>query len=211
MTSDNSTVECREPDVVEAKPRYYCVKEAVFPYVKFPGAKITLSPEMKSTGEVMAIDFDRFDAYCKSQIACGSPLPKGGNVFLSVRDEDKPQVSKLAAKLTSLGFSVYATLGTSTYLWNSGVESKAAFRISRGRPNVVDLIHKGEIDWVVNTSESDGEATGDSVQLRSCAVAAGIPVTTTLAGFAAAVAGLAEERAERSVYSLQEYHLIMRP
>ena len=210
-TSDKSTVECREPDVVEAKPRYYCVKEAVFPYVKFPGAKITLSPEMKSTGEVMAIDFDRFDAYCKSQIACGSPLPKGGNVFLSVRDEDKPLVSKLAAKLTSLGFSVYATLGTSTYLWNSGVESKAAFRISRGRPNVVDLIHKGEIDWVVNTSESDGEATGDSVQLRSCAVAAGIPVTTTLAGFAAAVAGLAEERAERSVYSLQEYHLIMHP
>ncbi len=209
--SDKSTVECREPDVVEATPRYYCVKEAVFPYVKFPGAKITLSPEMKSTGEVMAIDFDRFDAYCKSQIACGSPLPKGGNVFLSVRDEDKPLVSKLAAKLTSLGFSVYATLGTSTYLWNSGVESKAAFRISRGRPNVVDLIHKGEIDWVVNTSESDGEATGDSVQLRSCAVAAGIPVTTTLAGFAAAVAGLAEERAERSVYSLQEYHLIMRP
>ena len=211
LASDKTTVECREPDVVEAKPRYYCVKEAVFPYVKFPGAKITLSPEMKSTGEVMAIDFDRFDAYCKSQIACGSPLPKGGNVFLSVRDEDKPLVSKLAAKLTSLGFSVYATLGTSTYLWNSGVESKAAFRISRGRPNVVDLIHKGEIDWVVNTSESDGEATGDSVQLRSCAVAAGIPVTTTLAGFAAAVAGLAEERAERSVYSLQEYHLIMHP
>ena len=211
LASGKSTVECREPDVVEATPRYYCVKEAVFPYVKFPGAKITLSPEMKSTGEVMAIDFDRFDAYCKSQIACGSPLPKGGNVFLSVRDEDKPLVSKLAAKLTSLGFSVYATLGTSTYLWNSGVESKAAFRISRGRPNVVDLIHKGEIDWVVNTSESDGEATGDSVQLRSCAVAAGIPVTTTLAGFAAAVAGLAEERAERSVYSLQEYHLIMHP
>ena len=185
---------------------YYCVKEAVFPYVKFPGAKITLSPEMKSTGEVMAIDYDRFGAYCKSQIACGSPLPKGGNVFLSVRDEDKPQVSKLAAELKTLGFSIYATLGTSTYLWNSGVESKAAFRISRGRPNVVDLIHKGAIDWVVNTSESDGEATGDSVLLRSCAVAAGIPVTTTLAGFATAVAGLAEDRTEYSVYSLQEYH-----
>ena len=178
----------------------------MFPYVKFPGAKITLSPEMKSTGEVMAIDYDRFGAYCKSQIACGSPLPKGGNVFLSVRDEDKPQVSKLAAELKSLGFNIYATLGTSTYLWNSGVESKAAFRISRGRPNVIDLIHKGEIDWVVNTSESDGEATGDSVLLRSCAVAAGVPVTTTLAGFAAAVAGLAEDRTEKAVYSLQEYH-----
>ena len=196
-----STTNCQLPTT-----NYYCVKEAVFPYVKFPGAKITLSPEMKSTGEVMAIDFDRFGAYCKSQIACGSPLPKGGNVFLSVRDEDKPQVAKLAAELKSLGFNIYATLGTSTYLWNSGVESKAAFRISRGRPNVVDLIHRGEIDWVVNTSESDGEATGDSVQLRSCAVAAGVPVTTTLAGFAAAVAGLAEDRTEKAVYSLQEYH-----
>ena len=161
---------------------------------------------MKSTGEVMAIDTDRFSAYCKSQVACGSPLPKSGSVFLSVRDEDKPQVSELAAKLKELGFGVYATLGTSTYLWNHGIESRPAFRISRGRPNAIDLIRKGEIQWVVNTSESDGEATGDSVALRSAAVSAGIPVTTTLAGFAAAVAGLAEERSENSVYSIQEYH-----
>ena len=186
--------------------KYYCVKEAVFPYIKFPGAKITLSPEMKSTGEVMAIDPDRFGAYYKSQVACGSPLPKSGNVFLSVRDDDKPQVAGLAAKLKELGFGIYATLGTSTYLWGHGIESRAAFRISRGRPNAIDLIRKGEIKWVVNTSESDGEATGDSVALRSAAVSAGIPVTTTLAGFAAAVAGLAEERSENSVYSLQEYH-----
>ncbi len=186
--------------------KYYCVKEAVFPYVKFPGAKIVLSPEMKSTGEVMAIDPDRFGAYCKSQIACGSPLPKSGNVFLSVRDEDKPQVAELAAKLKDLGFGIYATLGTSTYLWERGIESRAAFRISRGRPNVIDLIREGEIQWVVNTSESDGEASGDSVKMRSSAVASGIPVTTTLAGFAAAVAGLAEEGSESSVYSLQEYH-----
>ena len=186
--------------------KYYCVKEAVFPYVKFPGAKITLSPEMKSTGEVMAIDPDRFGAYYKSQIACGSPLPKSGNVFLSVRDEDKPQVAELAAKLKELGFGIYATLGTSTYLWGRGIESRAAFRISRGRPNAIDLMRKGEIQWVVNTSESDGEASGDSVQLRSAAVATGVPVTTTLAGFTAAVAGLAEDCAESLVYSLQEYH-----
>ena len=186
--------------------KYYCVKEAVFPYVKFPGAKITLSPEMKSTGAVMAIDPDRFGAYYKSQIACGSPLPKSGNVFLSVRDEDKPRVAELAAKLKELGFGIYATLGTSTYLWGHGIESKAAFRISRGRPSAIDLMRKGEIQWVVNTSESDGEASGDSVQLRSAAVAVGVPVTTTLAGFAAAVAGLAEDCAESSVYSLQEYH-----
>ena len=186
---------------------HYCVKEAVFPYVKFPGAKITLSPEMKSTGEVMAIDYDRFGAYYKSQIACGSPLPKSGNVFLSVRNEDKPKVAELAAKLKSLGFGIYATLGTSSYLWNHGIESRAAFRISRGRPNAIDLMRKDEINWVVNTSESDGEASGDSVKMRSAAVAAGIPVTTTLAGFAAAVAGLSQPHDECSVYSLQEYNL----
>ena len=205
-TPDTATVGCRLSNVRNSAPRYYCVKEAVFPYVKFPGAKITLSPEMKSTGEVMAIDYDRFAAYYKSQIACGSPLPKSGNVFLSVRNEDKPQVAELAAKLRDLGFGVYATLGTSSFLWNHGIESKAAFRISRGRPNAIDLIRRGEIKWVVNTSESDGEASGDSVLMRSAAVAAGIPVTTTLAGFAAAVAGLAEDRVENSVYSLQEYH-----
>ena len=188
--------------------KYYCVKEAVFPYVKFPGAKITLSPEMKSTGEVMAIDPDRFGAYYKSQVACSSPLPKRGNVFLSVRDEDKPQVAELAAKLKELGFGIYATLGTSTYLWGHGIESRAAFRISRGRPNAIDLIRKGEIQWVVNTSESDGEASGDSVQLRSASVAAGVPVTTTLAGFAAAVGGLDDfaHYGEVSVCTLQEYH-----
>ena len=188
--------------------KYYCVKEAVFPYVKFPGAKITLSPEMKSTGEVMAIDPDRFGAYYKSQVACSSPLPKRGNVFLSVRDEDKPQVAELAAKLKELGFGIYATLGTSTYLWGRGIESRAAFRISRGRPNAIDLIRKGEIQWVVNTSESDGEASGDSVQLRSASVAAGVPVTTTLAGFAAAVGGLDDfaHYGEVSVCTLQEYH-----
>ena len=190
--------------------KYYCVKEAVFPYVKFPGAKITLSPEMKSTGEVMAIDPDRFGAYYKSQVACGSPLPKSGNVFLSVRDDDKPHVAELAAKLKELGYGICATLGTSTYLWNHGIESRAVFRISRGRPNAIDLMRKGEIQWVVNTSESDGEASGDSVKMRSSAVAAGIPVTTTLAGFAAAVAGLAETRAEDAVYSLQEYLRPMR-
>ena len=196
------------PFPIPHSPNYYCVKEAVFPYVKFPGAKITLSPEMKSTGEVMAIDPDRFGAYYKSQVACSSPLPKRGNVFLSVRDEDKPQVAELAAKLKELGFGIYATLGTSTYLWGHGIESRAAFRISRGRPNAIDLIRKGEIQWVVNTSESDGEASGDSVQLRSASVAAGVPVTTTLAGFAAAVGGLDDfaHYGEVSVCTLQEYH-----
>ena len=206
MERETSDARRRDASPVSSTPNYYCVKEAVFPYVKFPGAKIALSPEMKSTGEVMALDYDRFAAYHKSQIACGSPLPKSGNVFLSVRDEDKPQAAELAARLASLGFGLYATLGTSTYLWSRGIESKAAFRISRGRPNVLDLLRKGEINWVVNTSASEGEAQGDSRLMRSAAVAAGIPVTTTLAGFAAAVAGLALPHDECVVYSLQEYH-----
>ena len=211
MTGGKIGKEWLESAGATGKKRYYCVKEAVFPYAKFPGAKISLSPEMKSTGEVMAIDYDRFAAYHKSQIACGSPLPKSGNVFLSVRDEDKPEVARLAAKLVELGYGIYATLGTSTYLWNRGIESKAAFRISRGRPNATDLVRMSKIGWVVNTAESGGEASEDSARLRSCAVAAGIPVTTTLAGFAAAVAGLSEERGESSVYSLQEYHGALRP
>ena len=119
--------------------------------------------------------------------------------------EKTTRVYERVAKLKSLGFGIYATLGTSSYLWNHGIESRAAFRISRGRPNAIDLMRKGEINWVVNTSESDGEASGDSVKMRSAAVAAGIPVTTTLAGFAAAVAGLSQPHDECSVYSLQEY------
>ncbi|MBP5228299.1 MAG: carbamoyl-phosphate synthase large subunit [Kiritimatiellae bacterium] len=193
----------------EIMPRYTCVKEAVFPFVKFPGARITLSPEMKSTGEVMAIDFDPEAAYFKSQVAAGSPLPKRGNLFLSVRDEDKARAAELAAELERLGYGIYATCGTSTLLWERGIPSKAIFRISRGRPNAVDLIRAGEIGWVVNTSESGGEASGDSIRLRSTAVAAGVPVTTTLAGFEAAVSGLVENGAsggELAVYTLQEYH-----
>ena len=191
----------------EIIPKHFAVKDAVFPFVKFPGVDIALSPEMKSTGEVMALDTDPSSAYYKSQVAAGSPLPSKGSVFLSVKNEDKDAVVDLARKLVELGYDLYATLGTSTRLWNAGIESKASFRISRGRPNVLDLIRTRSVQWIVNTSETGGEAHGDDRKLRAAAVAAGIPVTTTLAAFTAALAGLEDSRlfGGGGCRSLQEY------
>ena len=191
---------------------YTAVKEAVFPFVKFPGVDITLSPEMKSTGEVMSLDRNPAQAYLKSQIAAGSRLPKAGNVFLSVKDEDKDEIVPLAKKLAELGFSLYATLGTSTRLYNEGIKTNALFRISRGRPNLLDLIRDGQVQWIINTSESGVEAMTDEVQMRSKAIAAGIPITTTVAGAAAALEGIRDqlEFGRFEVCSLQEYHRHLR-
>ena len=184
------------------------LQRAVFPFVKFPGADITLTPEMKSTGEVMSIDEDPAIAYFKSQVAAGSPLPKSGEVLVSLRDEDKEDGVEVVRELSRLGFGVYATCGTSTRLWEAGVESKAIFRISRGRPNALDLLRRGEVKWVVCTAGNGNEATEDSARLRSGAVAAGVPLTTTLDGFRAAVRALAEEGSigGTGVRTLQEYH-----
>ncbi len=180
----------------------------MFPFVKFPGAEVSLTPEMKSTGEVMAIDPDPEIAYFKSQTAAGSPLPKEGAVFVSLRDEDKPAGVALAKELAQMGYEIYATRGTSTGLWQAGVESKAVFRISRGRPNALDLLRQNAVRWIVNTVETGREANEDNARLRSAAIRAGVPLTTTLAGFRAAVAGLAEDGplGEIAVCTLQEYH-----
>ena len=192
----------------EVIPAYSSVKEAVFPFVKFPGAEVSLTPEMKSTGEVMSIDEDPAIAYFKSQIAAGSPLPKSGEVLVSLRDEDKEAGAEVVRELSRLGFGVYATCGTSTRLWEAGVESKAIFRISRGRPTALDILRRGEVKWVVCTAGNGNEATEDSARLRSGAVAAGVPLTTTLDGFRAAVRALAEEGSigGTGVRTLQEYH-----
>ena len=191
---------------------YYCVKEAVFPFARFPGADVALTPEMKSTGEVMAIDADPEIAYFKSQVAAGSPLPKGGDVFVSLRDEDKAGGVELARELARLGYGIYATLGTSTALWAAGIKSKAVFRISRGRPNALDLLREKAVGWIVSTAETGHEATADNARLRTAATAAGVPLTTTLAGFRAAVAGLAENGplGETAVRSLQEWHAMIK-
>lgn len=191
-----------------AEPKYFCAKEAVFPFVKFPGADITLTPEMKSTGEVMAFGRDAAMAYYKSQIAAGNPLPDGGGVVVSVRDEDKAAVTPLARELAALGYEIWATRGTSTALWRAGVESNALYKIALGSPNALDLVRRGKVRWIVNTREDGESAANDSAKIRSAAVAAGIPVTTTLAGFAEALKGLAaaKKSAGLSVRSLQEWH-----
>ena len=191
-------------------PSYFCVKEAVFPFVKFPGADITLTPEMKSTGEVMCFGRDAASAYYKSQIAAGSPLPHPGQggVVLSIRDEDKEEVVHLAKTLDELGYEIWATRGTSTMLWKAGIESNALYKIPLGSPNALDLIRLGKVKWVVNTREDGEMSAHDSLRIRSVAVAAGVPVTTTLAGFAEAIKGIASVSKEKQmpVLSLQEWH-----
>ena len=192
----------------EVKLPYTAVKEAVFPFVKFPGVDVVLSPEMKSTGEVMSLDPDRGLAYLKSQIAAGSRLPQSGNVFISVKDADKPKVVPIAKRLSDMGFKIYATLGTSTLLYNAGIKTNAVFRISKGRPNLLDLIRAGEVQWIINTTEPGAAAMVDEIQMRSQAVASGISITTTIAGATAAIEGLADklEFGRFEVCSLQEYH-----
>jgi carbamoyl-phosphate synthase large subunit len=182
----------------------------VFPFVKFPGADITLTPEMKSTGEVMCFGRDAASAYYKSQIAAGSPLPHPGQggVVLSIRDEDKEDVVHLAKTLDELGYEIWATRGTSTMLWKAGIESNALYKIPLGSPNALDLIRLGKIKWVVNTREDGEMSAHDSLRIRSAAVAAGVPVTTTLAGFAEAIKGIAavSRKNQMPALSLQEWH-----
>jgi carbamoyl-phosphate synthase large subunit len=192
----------------EIKIPYTVVKEAVFPFVKFPGVDVILSPEMKSTGEVMSLDPDRGLAYVKSQMAAGNALPDAGGIFISLRDEDKVPAIPYALELQRLGFSIYATIGTSTMLRNSGIATNAVFRISMGRPHLLDLIAEKKIQWIVNTTETGAKAMVDEIQMRSQAVINGIPITTTLAGMAAAVEGIRDKKefGRLEVCSLQEYH-----
>jgi carbamoyl-phosphate synthase large subunit len=192
----------------EVTPKHYTVKEAVFPFVRFPGIDVVLSPEMKSTGEVMGIDRTEGMAFLKSQVAAGNRLPKGGNIFLSVRDQDKKAAVGLAERLQALGYTIYATLGTSTMLRDKGIASNAVFRISKGRPNVIDMVENKEVGWIINTSSSGATPRIDEVKMRAHAVIRGIPITTTMDGLLAAVNGL--EALQKSkcmdVCSLQEYH-----
>lgn len=187
---------------------YVSVKEAVFPFVKFPGVDITLSPEMKSTGEVMSLDRDRGLAYLKSQLAAGNKVPAQGSIFVSLKDEDKQKAVPLIKQLVGLGYNICATRGTSTVLYNEGIKTRAVFRISRGRPNLLDLIRDKEVQWIVNTTEPSAEAMVDEIQMRSKAVISGVPITTTLAALTSTVEGLMDKHdfGRFEVCSLQEYH-----
>jgi carbamoyl-phosphate synthase large subunit len=191
----------------EIVPSHFSVKEAVFPFIKFPGIDITLGPEMRSTGEVMGIDADIGSAYAKAQMAAQPALPDGGNVFISVKDRDKAAVVEIAKEFADLGFTISATSGTAAVLEKNGITTKILYRLNEGRPTVLDMIKNGEIHFIINTP-SGQQPRKDEVVIRSAAVAGRVATMTTLRGARASAAAIRAIR-ERglSVKSLQEYHV----
>jgi len=190
----------------EIVPKHYSVKEAVFPFIRFPGIDITLGPEMKSTGEVMGIDEDLGLAYAKSQMAAQPPLPNGGSVFVSVKDADKPEIVSLGAQLADLGFKLFATSGTAAALSSGGVPVTRLFKLSEGRPHVLDMLKNDEIDLIINTP-SGKTPRQDEVRIRSYATATRIPILTTISAVEASIRAIRSLQTKGlRVRSLQEYH-----
>jgi carbamoyl-phosphate synthase large subunit len=191
----------------EIWPTHVSVKEAVFPFVKFPGADTLLSPEMKSTGEVMGIDSDFGRAYAKSQIQAGNSLPTGGTVLVSVRSEDREAICDGVRELAENGFRVIATKGTAAALSGVGVEAEAVPKVGQGHPDVVERIEAGEVDLVINTVSSDPVGVRDSAAIRRSALLRQIPYFTTAAAALAGVGAIRGLRLESiGVRSLQEIH-----
>ena len=188
-------------------PTHFSVKEAVFPWNRFPGIDIVLGPEMKSTGEVMGIDADWGMAYAKSQISAFNPLPITGNVFLSVADLDKNRAVAVARDLVELGFKIYSTGGTHARLVAEGIPSHRLFKLAeQARPNVIDMMKNREIHFVINTP-SGHEARADEVQIRSTAIAQKISHATNLSAAEASVKAMRSlKEKEFTVKSIQEYH-----
>jgi carbamoyl-phosphate synthase large subunit len=189
-------------------PKHYSVKEAVFPFIRFPGIDIILGPEMKSTGEVMGIDEDLGLAYAKSQMAAQPPLPSGGNVFLSVKDSDKASLTKLARELVDLGFNCFATSGTAAALMNAGIKVNRLFKLAEGRPHVLDMMKNDQVDLIINTP-SGKTPRNDEIRIRSLAVAQRIPTLTTISAVEASIRAIRSHRTKGiTVKSLQEYHQV---
>jgi len=190
----------------EIIPGYVSVKESVFPFNRFPGVDVILGPEMKSTGEVMGIDVDFGRAYLKSQLAAGQNLPTKGNVFISVRDNDKRQIVLIAKKLQEMGFKILATSGTGSTLQRNGIKVKMLAKISQGSPNILDLMKKGKIQMVINTP-SGRIPRQDEIKIRSHVVTYNIAYTTTIAGAQATVSGIEVLKNNTlDVKPLQQYH-----
>ncbi len=190
----------------EIIPTHYSLKEAVFPFAKFRGTDILLGPEMKSTGEVMGIDDDFGLAYAKSQMAASPPLPHSGNIFISVRDADKPAILDLARGLIQLGFAVCSTSGTAAALEAAGIPVQRLFKLTEGRPNVLDLLKNGEIGLIINTPAGP-VARQDEIRIRTTALYQRVPVMTTLAAAQATLRALKSLKSlPLGVKSLQEYH-----
>ncbi len=190
----------------EIVPDYWTVKESVFPFVRFPGAPIALTPEMRSTGEVMGLDEDLGLAFAKTQSAVQPALPRSGNVFLSVKDSDKPLAVDIARRLEALGFNVYSTAGTARHLRENGVKVTQVYKIHEGRPHVVDLIKNGLIQMIINTPHGMIPRQNENV-IRAEGVKHRISIMTTLTGAKMALSALQSlNRKQLSVKSLQEYH-----
>ena len=190
----------------EIHPTHFSVKEAVFPFIRFPGIDIVLGPEMKSTGEVMGIGENLGLAFAKAQMAAQPALPTKGNIFISVADRQKTKIAELAQGFVDLGFTLFATSGTGAALKAAGIPVQKLFKLNEGRPNALDMIKNGELAMIINTP-SGKVAREDEVKIRSTATANRIPIITTLRAANASLAGIRALRAHGlSVKSLQEYH-----
>ena len=189
----------------EVTPPYFSVKEAVFPFVKFPGVDTILGPEMKSTGEVMGVGRSFGEAFVKSQIGAGTRLPRSGKAFISVKHSDKPRATGVARGLLAMGFTLIATKGTAAAIVAAGMPCEAVNKVTEGRPHIVDMIKNQEIALVVNSVEERRNAITDSRQIRTSALLARVTTFTTIAGAEAAVEGM-KFLDHLDVRSLQELH-----
>jgi carbamoyl-phosphate synthase large subunit len=189
----------------EIVPPYYSVKEAVFPFVKFPGVDTILGPEMKSTGEVMGVGKTFGEAFVKSQLGAGVKLPKSGKVVLSVKEGDKPQAVQVAKELHELGFDLVATHGTAAAIAAAGLPVTRVHKVNEGRPHLVDMIKNKEISMIINTVEERRSAIVDSRSIRTSGLAARVTMFTTMAGALAACAGMRHLQ-ELEVYPIQALH-----
>ncbi|WP_424625194.1 carbamoyl-phosphate synthase large subunit [Achromobacter marplatensis] len=189
-------------------PPYFSVKEAVFPFVKFPGVDTILGPEMKSTGEVMGVGMSFGEAFVKSQLAAGVRLPDSGTVFISVKNQDKPRAVEVARGLHALGFKLVATRGTAAEIEAAGIPVQVVNKVTEGRPHIVDMVKNGEIALVINTVEERRNAIVDSRTIRTQSLAARVTFFTTIAGARAAVEGMQYLRQGLGlqVYPLQDLH-----
>ena len=188
----------------EIIPKTFAVKEAIFPFNKFPGVDPILGPEMKSTGEVMGVGKTFAEAYAKAQMGAGEFFEKKGNAFLSVRDADKPHIAEVARKLLALGYSIVATHGTATVIEEAGLEVAGVNKVAEGRPHIVDMLKNDEIKVIVNTTEGK-QAISDSSMIRRTALRHGVFCTTTVAG-ALAVCEALSFSGNMSVYTIQDLH-----
>jgi carbamoyl-phosphate synthase large subunit len=190
----------------EIVPKHFSVKEPVFPFLRYQGSDTGLGPEMKSTGEVMGIDADLGLAYAKAQMAAPPPLPKAGNIFISVKDADKERVVPLARDFIALGFGIIATTGTATTLATAGIAVTRVFKLREGRPHVLDRIKNGDVQLIINTP-SGKIPREDELKMRSGARTLKIPIITTMRAAQASVHGIASlQKSSLHVRTLQEYH-----